>query len=121
MRSMVFQGGNFISHAGYEAIIQRLNDGRRTCKDIEDLFKMRWAYWWRAQGDERDVSLTLHCGRRVCHRASAEEKYGKELIAISRKVGGVYEIWWVTCVGLHCRKCVKTFTSSKHAFVSTAR
>uniref|UniRef100_A0A4W5MZ09 Proline-serine-threonine phosphatase interacting protein 2 n=1 Tax=Hucho hucho TaxID=62062 RepID=A0A4W5MZ09_9TELE len=60
-----FWNGELTSTGGYDCIIQHLNDGRRTCKEIEDFMKAR---------------------------ASIEEKYGKELLGLSKKVCGHNEM-----------------------------
>uniref|UniRef100_A0A8C1Q376 Proline-serine-threonine phosphatase interacting protein 2 n=1 Tax=Cyprinus carpio TaxID=7962 RepID=A0A8C1Q376_CYPCA len=60
-----FWNTDVTSTAGYDSIIQHLNDGKRTCKEIEDFMKAR---------------------------AVIEEKYGKELLALSKKVCGSSEM-----------------------------
>ncbi|XP_075303293.1 proline-serine-threonine phosphatase-interacting protein 2 isoform X4 [Opisthocomus hoazin] len=71
LRSLVVHGGacvscpgffcmstDLTSTVGYDSIIQHLNDGRKNCKEFEDFLK---------------------------ERAIIEEKYGKELINLSKK------------------------------------
>ncbi|XP_042310839.1 proline-serine-threonine phosphatase-interacting protein 2 isoform X2 [Sceloporus undulatus] len=53
-----FWSTDLISTAGYDNIVQHLNDGRKNCKEFEDFLK---------------------------ERASIEERYGKELLNLSRK------------------------------------
>ncbi|KAG7322876.1 hypothetical protein KOW79_014222 [Hemibagrus wyckioides] len=60
-----FWNSELTSTAGYDAIVQHLNDGKRTCKEIEDFMKAR---------------------------AAIEEKYAKELLGLSRKVCGHNEM-----------------------------
>ncbi|XP_022417511.1 proline-serine-threonine phosphatase-interacting protein 2 isoform X2 [Delphinapterus leucas] len=53
-----FWSSDILSSIGYETIIQHLNNGRKNCKEFEDFLK---------------------------ERASIEEKYGKDLLSLSRK------------------------------------
>ncbi|XP_060029798.1 proline-serine-threonine phosphatase-interacting protein 2, partial [Erinaceus europaeus] len=52
------QSLDILSTAGYDSILQHLNSGRKNCKEFEDFLK---------------------------ERASIEEKYGKDLLSLSRK------------------------------------
>ncbi|XP_037548364.1 proline-serine-threonine phosphatase-interacting protein 2 [Nematolebias whitei] len=60
-----FWSSDLTSTAGYDAIILYLNDGKRTCKEVEDFMKAR---------------------------ASIEEKYAKDLLSLSKKVCGHNEM-----------------------------
>ncbi|XP_038187108.1 proline-serine-threonine phosphatase-interacting protein 2 [Arvicola amphibius] len=53
-----FWNTDFLSTIGYDSIIQHLNNGRKNCKEFEDFLK---------------------------ERAAIEEKYGKDLLNLSRK------------------------------------
>ncbi|KAK9532534.1 hypothetical protein VZT92_009914 [Zoarces viviparus] len=60
-----FWNSDLTCTGGYDAIIQYLNDGKRTCKEVEDFMKAR---------------------------ASVEEKYAKDLLGLSKKVCGHNEM-----------------------------
>ncbi|MGH0166135.1 UNVERIFIED_CONTAM: hypothetical protein FKN15_001290 [Acipenser sinensis] len=59
------QNTEITSTAGYDSLIQHLNDGKKTCKEIEDFIKAR---------------------------ASIEEKYGKDLLNLAKKNCGQGEL-----------------------------
>ncbi|XP_015798437.3 proline-serine-threonine phosphatase-interacting protein 2 [Nothobranchius furzeri] len=60
-----FWTSDLTSTAGYDAIIQYLNEGKRTCKEVEEFMKAR---------------------------ATVEEKYAKDLLSLSKKVCGHNEM-----------------------------
>ncbi|XP_053717382.1 proline-serine-threonine phosphatase-interacting protein 2 [Synchiropus splendidus] len=60
-----FWSSDLVCTGGYDTIIHYLNDGRRTCKEVEDFIKAR---------------------------ASIEERYAKDLLGLSKKVCGHNEM-----------------------------
>ncbi|XP_075899759.1 proline-serine-threonine phosphatase-interacting protein 2 isoform X2 [Nelusetta ayraudi] len=60
-----FWNADLTSSAGYDAIVQYMNDGKRTCKEVEDFMKAR---------------------------ATIEERYAKDLQSLSKKVCGHNEM-----------------------------
>ncbi|XP_032890261.1 proline-serine-threonine phosphatase-interacting protein 2 [Amblyraja radiata] len=60
-----FWSTDITSTVGYDNLIQHMNDGRKTCKELEDFIKQR---------------------------ISIEERYGKDLVSLSKKVCGQNEL-----------------------------
>ncbi|XP_028829219.1 proline-serine-threonine phosphatase-interacting protein 2 [Denticeps clupeoides] len=60
-----FWNSDITSTGGYDSIVQHLNDGKRTCKEVEDFIKAR---------------------------AAIEERYAKDLLGLSKKVCGHNEM-----------------------------
>nr|XP_014350644.1 PREDICTED: proline-serine-threonine phosphatase-interacting protein 2 isoform X2 [Latimeria chalumnae] len=60
-----FWCSDIIGTNGYDIIIQHLNDGKKTCKEVEEFIRAR---------------------------ASIEEKYGKDLLSLMKKACGVNEL-----------------------------
>ncbi|XP_069779878.1 proline-serine-threonine phosphatase-interacting protein 2 [Narcine bancroftii] len=60
-----FWSTDLTSTIGYDNLVQHMNDGRKTCKELEEFIKQR---------------------------ASIEERYGKDLISLSKKVCGQNEL-----------------------------
>lgn len=54
--SFCLQCKEFTFHTGYEVLVQRLLDGRKMCKDVEDLLKQRYE-----NQSEKSVNSLLFC------------------------------------------------------------
>lgn len=69
--SFCFQCKEFTFHTGYEVLVQRLLEGKKMCKDVEDLLKQRYENY-----SERSVNSLLFV-----------------LFGIWKGIGGYSSIW----------------------------